>query len=166
MSILGVRNSLIDLSARVDAHPDDAVSVYEQALLVDDALHDWAAQFPHDPWLPRFAYALAELYRKVDTEDARIRKNDTLDWLIATYPQSEYAQRPRICTSAERSGGQKQVLELTGGFDAELRVEHLAVVAVLCDRGAAALRRQMRRDREARAGFIERLELGEVLADL
>lgn len=96
MSILGVRNSLIDLSARVAAHPEDAVSVYEQTLLVDDALHDWAAQFPHDPWLPRFAHGLAELYRKVDTEDARIRKNDTLDWLIATYPQSEYAQRPRI----------------------------------------------------------------------
>jgi hypothetical protein len=95
MSILGVRNSLTDLSARVAAHPEAAVPVYEQALLVDDALHDWAAQFPNDPWIPRFAHALAELYRQVDTEDARIRMNDTLDWLIATYPRSEYAQRPR-----------------------------------------------------------------------
>jgi hypothetical protein len=95
MSILGVRNSLVDLSARVSAHPQDAVAVYEQALLVDDALHDWAAHFPHDTWIPRFAHGLAELYRKVDTEDSRIRMNDTLDWLVATYPQSEYAQRPR-----------------------------------------------------------------------
>ena len=96
MSILGVRNSLNDLSARLSAHPQDAVAVYEQALLVDDSLHDWATQFPHDTWIPRFAYALAELYRKVDTEEARIRKNDTLDWLIVTCPQSEYARRPRI----------------------------------------------------------------------
>ena len=96
MSILGVRNSLTDLSARLAAHPEDAVPVYERALLVDDALHDWATQFPRDPWIPRFAHALAELYRKVDTEDARIRKNDTLDWLSADYPQSEFAQRPRI----------------------------------------------------------------------
>jgi hypothetical protein len=96
MSILGVRNSLTDLSARLAAHPEDAVPVYEHALLVDDALHDWATQFPRDPWIPRFAHALADLYRKVDTEDARIRKNDTLDWLIADYPQSEFARRPRI----------------------------------------------------------------------
>ena len=96
MSILGVRNSVVDLSARIAAHPEDAVPVYEQALLVDDALHDWAAQFPNDPWIPRFEHALAELYRKVDTQESRIRMNDTLDWLIATHPKSEYALRPRI----------------------------------------------------------------------
>jgi hypothetical protein len=96
MSILGVRNSLNDLSARVAAHPQDAVAVYEKTLLVDDSLRDWATQFPNDTWIPRFAHALAELYGKIDTEEARIRKNDTLDWLIATFPGSEYARRPRI----------------------------------------------------------------------
>jgi hypothetical protein len=96
MSILGVRNSLRDLSSRLDGHPEDGAHVYSTTVLVEDALHDWAAKFPRDPWLPKFAYSLAELYRKIDTEDARVRKNDTLDWLIVTFPASDYAQMQRI----------------------------------------------------------------------
>ena len=95
MSILGVRNQLKDLAARADAHPEDAEHIYDKAVLVEDALHDWQRHFPRDPWIPRYAYTLAQLYAKLDMDDARVRKNDTLDWLIATYPESEYAQLPR-----------------------------------------------------------------------
>lgn len=95
MSILGVRNSLKDLSARADAEPDQADHIYDKAVLVEDALHDWQRHFPRDPWIPKYAYALAQLYGKLEMDDARVRKNDTLDWLIATYPESEYAQLPR-----------------------------------------------------------------------
>jgi hypothetical protein len=95
MSILGVRNSLKDLSARADAHPEDAEHIFDKAVLVEDALRDWHAHFPRDPWLPKFAYSLAQLYGKLETDDARVRKNDTLDWLIATFPESEYAMLPR-----------------------------------------------------------------------
>ena len=95
MSILGVRNSLKDLSARADAHPEDAEHVYDKAVLVEDALHDWQKHYPRDPWIPKYAYSLAQLYGKLDFDDARVRKNDTLDWLIATYPESEYAQLSR-----------------------------------------------------------------------
>ncbi len=96
MSILGVRNSLHDLSLRADAHPDEASAIYDKTVLVEDSLRDWSRKFPNDPWLPRYLYSLAELYRKIDTEDARVRKNDTLDWLIATYPGSDYAKMGRI----------------------------------------------------------------------
>jgi hypothetical protein len=95
MSILGVRNQLKDLAARADAHPEDAEHIYDKAVLVEDALHDWQRQFPRDPWIPKYAYSLAQLYGKLDTDDARVRKNDTLDWLIATYPESQYALLPR-----------------------------------------------------------------------
>jgi hypothetical protein len=95
MSILGIRNELKDLSARIDAQPGDAEHVYDKAVLVEDALHDWQRHFPRDPWIPKYSYALAELYGKVATDEARVRRNDTLDWLIATYPASEYAQLPR-----------------------------------------------------------------------
>jgi len=95
MSILGVRNALHDLSARADMHPEDAEHIYDKAVLVEDALHDWQRHFPRDPWIPKYTYSLAQLYGKLDMEDARVRKNDTLDWLIATYPDSEYAQLPR-----------------------------------------------------------------------
>ncbi len=95
MSILGVRNSLKDLSERADAHPDDAEHIYDKAVLVEDALHDWQRHFPRDPWIPKYAYSLAQLYGKLELDDARVRKNDTLDWLVATYPSSEFAQIPR-----------------------------------------------------------------------
>jgi hypothetical protein len=95
LSILGVRNSLHDLAQQVEAHPQDAAHVYDKVVFVDDALHDWATKFPNDPWIPKYASALAELYRTIDTEDARVRRNDTLDWLISTYPKSEYARVAR-----------------------------------------------------------------------
>jgi hypothetical protein len=96
MSILGVRNLLHDLRREVEAHPESATRVYEETVLVEDSLHDWAKKFPNDTWLPPYIYSLAELYRAIDTPDARVRKNDTLDWLIATYPTSDYAKMARI----------------------------------------------------------------------
>jgi hypothetical protein len=96
MSILGVRNSLHDLALRIDARPQEANEVYGKTVLVEDALRDWSQKFPNDPWIPKYLYSLAELYRKIDTEDARVRKNDTLDWLIVSYPTSDYAKMGRI----------------------------------------------------------------------
>src|SRR6202165_3064910 len=55
MSILGVRNSLRDLAARADAHPEDAEHIFDKAVLVEDALRDWHAHFPRDPWIPSYA---------------------------------------------------------------------------------------------------------------
>ena len=95
MSILGVRNSIKDLAERANAHPEDAEHIYDKAVLVEDALRDWHAHFPRDPWLPKFTYSLAQLYGKLDMDDARVRRNDTLDWLVATFPESEYAILPR-----------------------------------------------------------------------
>jgi len=68
MSILGVRNALRDLAARADDHPEDAEHVFDKAVLVEDALHDWQAQFPRDPWIPKYAYTLAQLYGKLELD--------------------------------------------------------------------------------------------------
>jgi|SRR5580658_6522183 hypothetical protein len=95
MSILGIRNSIKDLSARADAFPADADHIFDKAVLVEDALRDWQAKFPRDPWIPKYSYSLAELYAKLDLDDARTRRDDMLDWLDATYPDSEYASLPR-----------------------------------------------------------------------
>jgi hypothetical protein len=95
MSILGIRNALTDLSALIDAHPDQTERVFDKAVLVEDALRDWQAHFPFDPWIPRYTYTLAQLYGKLDSDDARTRRNVTLDWLGTTYPESEFAQLSR-----------------------------------------------------------------------
>ncbi|HYZ17510.1 MAG TPA: hypothetical protein VE591_13960 [Candidatus Acidoferrum sp.] len=95
MSILGIRNALKDLSARADTYPEDAEHVFDKTVLVEDALHDWQAHFPADPWIPRYAFALAQLYGKLGFDAARTRRNEALDWLLATYPESEFSQIPR-----------------------------------------------------------------------
>lgn len=95
MSILGIRNALRELAERVDARPNEGGHVFDKAVLVEDALHDWQRHFPRDPWIPKYAFTLAQLYGKLDLDDARRRKSDTIDWLIATYPESEFAQVPR-----------------------------------------------------------------------
>ena len=95
MSILGIGNSLRDLVTLADSHPADPRSIYDKALLVEDALMNWAGQFPRDPWIPKLALGLAQLYGKLDIEAARTRRSIMLDWLSKTYPQSPYAQLPR-----------------------------------------------------------------------
>jgi hypothetical protein len=95
MSILGIRNALNDLSARIDVYPEDAEHVFDKTLLVEDALHDWQHQFPHDPWIPKYAFTLAQLYAKIGTDGAREHRHDMVVWLLATYPQSEFAALAR-----------------------------------------------------------------------
>lgn len=96
MSILGIRNSLKDLSALADGHPEEAMHVFDKAVQVEDALMSWARQFPRDPWIPKFSFSLAQLYGKLDLDEARTRKALIFDWLSGTYPESEYAQLPRL----------------------------------------------------------------------
>jgi hypothetical protein len=99
MSILGIRNSLKDLSADADARPDQARHILDKVLFVDDALRDWQRHFPRDPWIPKYTYALAELYGKLQVDEARLRRTRTLAWLVATYPKSEYARHARLARS-------------------------------------------------------------------
>jgi hypothetical protein len=96
LTIVEVRRGLDGLTARAVAHPGEAPTVYARAVLLEDALRDWARHFPSDPWIPGCAFALAQLYGQLDLPDAETRKNDALDWLIAAYPRSDYAQMGRI----------------------------------------------------------------------
>ncbi len=96
MSILGIRNSLKDLAALADTHPEQAEHIFDKAVLVEDSLMNWASQFPLDPWIPKFTFSLAQLYGKLDMDEARNRRLLMLDWLSGTYPESQYAQLPRF----------------------------------------------------------------------
>jgi hypothetical protein len=95
MSILGIRNSLNDLTALVDVHPDQARHVFDKAVFVEDALRDWQRQFPRDPWIPKYTYALGRLYGKIRSDASRTREKITFRWLAATYPRSAYSHLPR-----------------------------------------------------------------------
>jgi hypothetical protein len=94
MSVLGMVTRLNGLLAFADLHPEEARHTFDKAVLLEDAMMDWAKLFPRDPWIPRLTAGLAELYGKLDTDDARTRRIVVLDWLIKTYPTSSYARLP------------------------------------------------------------------------
>lgn len=85
MSILEIRNSLKDLSTLADARPQEATHLFNKAVLLEDALMSWARAFPHDPWIPKFTFSLAELYGKLNLDEARTRKVLVIGWLSGTY---------------------------------------------------------------------------------
>ena len=95
MSILGIRNSIKDLSEAANNGAVEPEHIFDKAVLVEDALRDWQRQFPRDPWIPKYAYSLAMLYQNLDYIEARGRATEMLDWLNARYPESEYAGLPR-----------------------------------------------------------------------
>jgi hypothetical protein len=99
MSILGIRNVLNDSGTRLDVDQANASAVFHKVVLADEALHDWAAQFPRDPWIPKYILSLATLYRRLPGDEARTFSNDTLDWLISAYPRTSEA---RIASNIDR----------------------------------------------------------------
>lgn len=95
MSILGIRNSIKDLSEAAEMNRGEPEHIFDKAVLVEDALRDWQHQFPRDPWIPKYAYSLAMLYQKLDYIEARGRGAAMLEWLDSRYPESEFASLPR-----------------------------------------------------------------------
>jgi hypothetical protein len=96
MSILGIRNTIHDMDVRASYQaPADVSYIYNKLLLVEDAIHDWQAKYPHDSWIPRMTYGLAMVYKKLPLDEAQDHMDDQLDWLVASYPYSDEANFPR-----------------------------------------------------------------------
>lgn len=91
MSILGVRNQLKDLNAKLSYNPERANDVLGSALMVEDAIRDWERKYPDDSWLPKSVYLLSQLYASIHTDEGQRRAASTLAWVVQRYPQSEFA---------------------------------------------------------------------------
>lgn len=100
MSILGVRNQLKDLSAKVAFNPDRGGDQLGAAGMVEDAIHDWEHKYPGDGWLPKSVYDLSQLYSSIHTPEGQIRATRTLQWLVNRYPRCAYAGAARTQISA------------------------------------------------------------------
>ena len=90
MSILGIRNELRDLDQRLSYSPDAVDAVLGSAAMVEDAIHDWQAKYPADPWLPRSVYQLTHLYARIHSGDGHVKAVSTLHWLVTRYPSSSF----------------------------------------------------------------------------
>lgn len=95
MSVLGMRNTINDLSRKIEASPEKAESIFANTDYLEDSIHDWQKKYPKDSWLPRYVYNLAHLYGKVPSEEGRTRAKKTMAWLVERYPHSEQAKSGR-----------------------------------------------------------------------
>jgi len=71
MSILGIRNKLNDISARLDVDSDNGPDQLAGAENVEDAIRDWAQKYPQDTWLDRSAVSLERVYARIETEESQ-----------------------------------------------------------------------------------------------
>lgn len=92
MSILGVRNKVKDLGLDADYHPEHESAILGNAIWVEDAMRDWAKKYPFDKWLPRYAYALEEMYERLPGPDAHRRAVKQVAYLTAYFPQTVYGK--------------------------------------------------------------------------
>ncbi|MEA2719883.1 MAG: hypothetical protein QOJ39_1747 [Candidatus Eremiobacteraeota bacterium] len=92
MSILGVRNKVKDLGLDAELHPEHGKAVLGNALWVEDAMRDWAKKYPFDRWLPRYAYALEQMYERIPGDDAHRRAVKQVSYLTAYFPQTLYGK--------------------------------------------------------------------------
>lgn len=95
MSILGIRNQLRDLDARLQYTPEKSSDVLGSAAYVEDALHDWEHKYPADPWLAKDVYQLTSLYSHVHTDEGHRCENRTMQWLLGRYGKTRYAHEAR-----------------------------------------------------------------------
>ncbi len=92
MSILGVRNKVKDLGLDADTHPEHDKAILGNAIWVEDAMRDWAKKYPFDKWLPRYAYALEQMYERIPGDDAHRRALKQISYLTAYFPQTVYGK--------------------------------------------------------------------------
>jgi len=92
MSVLGVRNKVKDLGLDADNHPEHDKAVLNNALWVEDAMRDWAKKYPFDRWLPRYAYALEQMYERIPGDDAHKRALKQIAYITAYFPQTQYGK--------------------------------------------------------------------------
>lgn len=100
MSILGVRNELRDLAARLQFAPQRGAELLGTASLVEDALHDWERKYPGDPWIPKSIYDLSQIYGGIHTFEGRRRAANAEAWLVRRYPATAFARTARAQMAA------------------------------------------------------------------
>ncbi|GAC1407628.1 MAG: hypothetical protein NVSMB64_14730 [Candidatus Velthaea sp.] len=88
MSILGIRNTIRDVGANIDVDPGRWSGLINKADFTEDAVHDWQSKYPRDTWLPKTVFALAHMYAKVDSEEARKRSFSAMIWLVHDFPNT------------------------------------------------------------------------------
>lgn len=92
LSPFGIRHKIFSLKDDLHharANPD---SIQHDALLTEDALHDWFTHYPADPWLPATAWNLATLYEELPGTAAQSYAIAELHFVQDSFSETPYAQ--------------------------------------------------------------------------
>jgi hypothetical protein len=95
LSVLGIANTIRDAGARMDSGTDPRTMLSGPLSFVTDAIKDWEAQYPSDPWIGKDLLALESVYLRMPTDDGFRLASQTEAWLIADYPNTNYASQGR-----------------------------------------------------------------------
>ena len=93
LSILGIRNSLADMTVRARQEPDRAVAFLESAELTEDAIQQWQNRYPEDTWLPKSIFALEGLYLTIGGAEGVKHGVGAAAWLDRSFPGTAFAQK-------------------------------------------------------------------------
>lgn len=84
LSILGIGNTIHDISDHARADHRHAEALLENIALTEDALRDWGTKYPQDPLFEKSLLSIEQLYLSIDGKPAMKHANDTLAWMKTT----------------------------------------------------------------------------------
>jgi hypothetical protein len=102
LSVLGIANTIRDADARLNSGGDGRAMLTGPLSFVTDAVKDWEQKYPSDPWIAKDLLALEAVYLHVPTDDGFRLASQTEAWLIADYPDTQYAAQGRSQLASNR----------------------------------------------------------------
>jgi hypothetical protein len=102
LSVLGIANTIRDAGARMDSGGDARTMLSGPLSFVTDAMKDWEQKYPTDPWIAKDLLALETVYLRVPTDEGFRLATQTEAWLVADYPNSDYAGKGRVELATNR----------------------------------------------------------------
>lgn len=91
LSPLGIRHEIYTLKDDLHHARQQPGSIQNKANLVEDAVDDWVARFPQDPWIPSAAWQLATLFEELPGIDAHEHAIVVLELVKDKFPQTTFA---------------------------------------------------------------------------
>lgn len=95
MSPLSIRSRIGSLGRQYHARTISDHDLLRDALMAEDALRKWRAQYPADPWLAPTFFHLEQLYGAVQTDEARKHASEMLRDTVRYFPDTKYGHLSR-----------------------------------------------------------------------
>jgi hypothetical protein len=95
MSPLSIRSTIGLLGRQYHYRTISDHDLLRKALMTEDALRKWRAQYPDDPWLAPTFFHLEQLYQAVQTDEARKHATEILRDTVRYYPDTKYGHLSR-----------------------------------------------------------------------